>query len=311
MKPIEIASRLMNMPIGVLGRHRPFYLLNVADALRGKRTLEDAIAGRLVVVTGASSGIGEATAERLAAAGAEVALVARRRDELEELSEKIAARGGIAHVHPCDLTDGDAVEALGAEVRAAHGEAEVLVNNAGRSIRRSIALSYDRAHDFERTIELNYLGAIRMVLAFLPGMRERGHGQIVNISTAGSQIRTPRFSAYIASKAALDAFSDCLQAEVADDGVRVTTLHMPLVRTPMIAPTHGWSAVPSLSAEQAAGWVERAIVHRPPRIGTPYSEVAGLVNAISPVSMNAVRAAGYRSSRDTRAAGRETAEEEA
>jgi NAD(P)-dependent dehydrogenase (short-subunit alcohol dehydrogenase family) len=216
----------------------------------------------------------------------------------------------VAHVHPCDLTDGEAVEALGAEVLAKRGAVEVLVNNAGRSIRRSIELSYDRAHDFERTMELNYLGAVRMVLAFLPGMRERGHGQIVNVSTSGVQIRSPRFSAYIASKAALDAFADCIQAEVADDGVRFTTIHMPLVRTPMIAPTTGWRGVPSLSPEQAAEWIGDAIVHKPPRIGTPYSEAAAFVNAFSPSSMNAVRAAGYRNTRDTRAAGR-TEEEEA
>lgn len=303
MRPIELASRIINMPVGVLGRHRPFYWRNVTE--RGASSLADAVGGKVVVVTGASSGIGEATAERLGAAGAEVVTVARRRGRLNELAERISASGGVAHVHPCDLTDPGAVEALGEEIVAEHGEVEVLVNNAGRSIRRSIELSYDRPHDFERTIELNYLGAVRMVLALLPGMRERGRGQIVNVSTAGSQVRSPRFSAYIASKAALDAFSDCLQAEVADDGIRISTLHLPLVRTPMIEPTKGWNTVPSISAEQAAGWVERAIVHRPPRIGTPYSEFAGLINSISPASMNAMRAAGYRASRDTRAAGRE------
>ena len=259
----------------------------------------------MAVVTGASSGIGEATALRLAGAGAEVVIVARREEKLAELAERIADDGGIAHPHACDLADGDEAEALGHEVVERHGGVDVLVNNAGRSIRRSIELSYDRAHDFERTMELNYMGAVRMILAFLPGMRERGGGQIVNISTAGVQTKAPRFSAYIASKAALDAFSECIQAEIGDDGVRITTIHMPLVRTPMIAPTKAFRGMPSISPEQAAGWIADAIVHRPARVGTPYSEAAAMINAVSPASMNRMRSAGYRRTQDSRAAGRD------
>jgi NAD(P)-dependent dehydrogenase (short-subunit alcohol dehydrogenase family) len=304
VRPIEIASRLMNMPVSVRNSHLPFNL----PGLGGRRTLEEVIGGKVAVVTGASSGIGEATAIRLAAAGAEVVLIARRKQELADLAERIAADGGVAHPHPCDLADAESAEALGAEVLDRHGGVDVLVNNAGRSIRRSIELSYDRAHDFERTMALNYMGAVRMILAFLPSMRERGHGQIVNVSTAGVQTKAPRFSAYIASKAALDAFSDCIQAEIGDDGVRITTIHMPLVRTPMIAPTRAYRGMPSISPEQAAGWIAKAIVERPARIGTPYSEAAAMINTVSPAAMDRMRSAGYRRTEESSAAGGEEPE---
>jgi len=298
VRPIELASRLMNMPVSVRNSPR----LSRIPGLRARRSLEDAIGGEVVVVTGASSGIGEATALRLGAAGAEVVLVARREPQLVALAERIEAAGGTAHAHPCDLADGDAAEDLGREVIERHGGVEVLVNNAGRSIRRSIGLSYDRAHDFERTMALNYMGAVRMILAFLPGMRGRKRGQIVNVSTAGVQTKVPRFSAYIASKAALDAFSECIQAEIGDDGVRITTIHMPLVRTPMIAPTRAYRGMPSISPEQAAGWIADAIVDRPARVGTPYSEAAAMINTVSPASMDRMRSAGYRRTRESSAA---------
>jgi NAD(P)-dependent dehydrogenase (short-subunit alcohol dehydrogenase family) len=287
----------MNMPVSV--RNSPRIPI---PGLRGRRSLEDAIAGRVVVVTGASSGIGEAAALRLGRAGAEVVPVARRERELSTLAERIRDAGGIAHPYTCDLADPEAAESLGHEVLARHGGVEVLINNAGRSIRRSIELSYDRAHDFERTMALNYMGAVRMILAFLPGMRERGRGQVVNISTAGVQTKVPRFSAYIASKAALDAFSDCIQAEIGDDGVRITTIHMPLVRTPMIAPTRAYRGMPSISPEQAAGWIADAIVNRPARMGTPYSEAAAMIDTVSPASMDRVRSAGYKRTRESSAA---------
>ena len=156
--------------------------------------------------------------------------------------------GGTAHVYPCDLSDMDAIAAMADKVLADLGGVDVLINNAGRSIRRSLALSYDRIHDYQRTMQLNYLGAVQLILKFIPGMRERGYGHIVNVSSVGVQTRAPRFGAYIASKAALDSLCDALQAEVVTDDVKFTTVHMALVRTPMIGPTTMYDKFPALDA---------------------------------------------------------------
>ncbi|HEY1358387.1 MAG TPA: SDR family NAD(P)-dependent oxidoreductase [Thermoleophilaceae bacterium] len=286
----KIVSGLINRPTGVVSR--------VVGRVTGAPSLEKAVAGKTVLLTGASSGIGEAAAVRLGEAGARVLLVARSRDKLEEL----AAGAGDAHALPCDLSDMDAIDELIQRVLADHGRVDVLVNNAGKSIRRSIHLSYDRFHDFERTMQLNYLGPVRLTLGFLPGMRERGSGQLINVSTTGVYFRVPRFSAYIASKAALEAFSDCIAAEIGRDGVQVSSLQMPLVRTPMITPTKIYRTMPSLSPEQAAEWVVDAIVHRPRRMGTHLGNMAAIADVVSPGPMGAVRSAGYRLVPDSRAA---------
>jgi NAD(P)-dependent dehydrogenase (short-subunit alcohol dehydrogenase family) len=261
--------------------------------LRGG-SLESAVGGRVVLVTGASSGIGRAAARRIAAAGGVVVLVARGREGLEETRAEIAAAGGEAHVHPCDLTDLDEVARMAAEVLDARGRVDVLVNNAGRSIRRSIDQSYDRMHDFQRTMQLNYFGAVRLVLALLPGMRARRCGHVVNVSSAGVQLGAPRFAAYVASKAALDAFSRCLAPEVAGDGVRLTTLHMPLVRTPMLAPTPMYRVFPALTPEQAGDLVCSAIARRPRRLAPSYGSLVELAYAVSPGSVERVANGAYR-----------------
>lgn len=289
-----MVARVLHRPTGILGRHRPFYALNLADRFRGPRSLEQAVSGKTILITGASSGIGEAAAHRIGDAGGQVLLVARTEDKLEAVASAIADRGGSAEVHPCDLSDTDEIERVAGAVLGEHGAIDVLVNNAGHSIRRPVASSYERYHDFERTIQLNYLGAVRLILALLPGMRDRGDGHVINVSSAGVQTRVPRYSAYVASKAALDAFSECIQAELAHDGVNVTTIHMPLVRTPMIEPTRIYRLFPALTPEEAADWIAQAIVHRPPRIGTPYSEAAAVADAISPATLRAIRNAGYR-----------------
>jgi NAD(P)-dependent dehydrogenase (short-subunit alcohol dehydrogenase family) len=254
------------------------------------------------MVTGASSGIGRGTALRLGAAGATVVLVARNVDALGETRDEVEAAGGKAFVHPCGMSDLDAVEALAADVLAAHGRVDVLVNNAGRSIRRSVELSYDRMHDYERTMQLNYFGPVRLILSLLPAMRERRRGHIINVSSTGVQAKVPRFSGYVASKAALDAFSDCVAGEVHHDGVRFTTVFMPLVRTPMIAPTTIYRNMPAMTPKEAADMVCEAIIHRPRRIGTPVGNLAALGNAVSPRSMDAVRNAAYRLFPDSGAA---------
>jgi short-subunit dehydrogenase len=290
--PVKAATHLANRPVGI----------NVIDRFRHLKTLEEAVAGQVVLITGASSGIGAAAAVQIGAAGGTVVLVARGREKLEDIAAEIEAAGGVADVQPCDLTDMEAIDRLTATVFERHGRVDVLVNNAGRSIRRSVELSYDRFHDFERTMQLNYFAALRLILRVLPGMRERGSGQIVNISSAGVQTRVPRFASYIASKAALDTFSDAVQGEVLDDGVRFTTIHMPLVRTPMIAPTKMYKRFPTLSPEQAADLIARAIIYRPRRLGPPFGHAAALADAISPEAMDVVRNRGYRMFPDSRAA---------
>ena len=188
---------------------------------------------------------------KIGEAGGEVILVSRTREKLEEVAKQVEDAGGTAHVHPADLSDLEEVDRVAAEVLEQHGGVDVLVNNAGRSIRRSVKASYDRFHDYERTMQLNYFGALKLILAFLPGMRERRSGHIVNVSSIGVQTNTPRFSAYVASKSALDAFSRCVAPEVIGDNVKFTTVYMPLVRTPMIAPTDIYKAFPTLTPEEA------------------------------------------------------------
>ena len=171
-------------------------------------------------------------------------------------------------MHPCDLADTDDLDRMAAEVLEQHGQVDILVNNAGKSIRRSVHKAYDRFHDYQRTMQLNYFGPVKLILDLLPGMRERGTGHIVNISTIGLQTNTPRFSAYLASKAALDAFSRSIAPEIIDDGVHITTVYMPLVRTPMIAPTKIYDRFPTLSPEEAGHLIAEAIRKRPKRIAT-------------------------------------------
>ena len=271
----------------------------------GRSSLDDAIGERIVLITGASSGIGKATALQAGAAGAKVLLVARTPEKLQEVADEINEEGGDAHVHPCDLSDLDDIGRMADEVIAAHGGVDILVNNAGRSIRRSIHLSYDRIHDFERTIQLNYLGAVQLILKLLPGMRERGGGQIINVSSMGVQTNTPRFSAYVASKAALDGFSNVIAAEILDDNVKITTVHMPLVRTPMIAPTKHYRYFPSISPDQAASMITNAMIGRPKDVSTPFGRLSTATHATVPSIQDAIANRAYKLFPDSDAA-RET-----
>jgi NAD(P)-dependent dehydrogenase (short-subunit alcohol dehydrogenase family) len=255
---------------------------NLDPSLFKDRSLSSAVRGKVVLITGASSGIGKAAAVKVADAGATVLLVARSLEKLEETKGEIEAAGGVAHIHRCDLSDMEDVERMAEEVLAYHGQVDILVNNAGRSIRRSVELSYDRFHDYERTIQLNYLGAVRLILELLPSMRGRKSGHIINISSIGTQTNPPRFSAYVASKAALDAFGRVIASEVFDDGVRITTIHMPLVRTPMIAPTRMYDVFPAITPEEAAEMVAKAIVERPKKVATKLGTFGELLYAVAP-----------------------------
>ena len=266
------------------------------------RSLGGAIGGKVVMITGASSGIGQAAAEKVAAAGAKVLLVARSADKLEVIKEEIEAAGGEAYVHPCDLADVDDIERMGKEVLEEHGHVDILVNNAGRSIRRSVALSYDRFHDYERTMQLNYFGSLKLILTLLPRMRERKSGHIINVSSIGVQTNTPRFSAYVASKAALDAFSRTIASEIIDDRVHITSIYMPLVRTAMIAPTKMYDAFPTMTPDEAAEMITGAMISKPKKVATKLGNFGELLYAISPKASDAVLNQGYKLFPDSKAA---------
>jgi NAD(P)-dependent dehydrogenase (short-subunit alcohol dehydrogenase family) len=258
------------------------------------RSLSAAVRGKVVLITGASSGIGKATAVKAADAGATVLLVARSLDKLEEAKREIEAGGGIAHIHRCDMADIEDIERMAEEVLAYHGRVDILVNNAGRSIRRSVGLSYDRFHDYERTIQLNYLGSVRLILALLPSMRAHKSGHIINISSIGTQTNPPRFSAYVASKAALDAFGRVIASEVIDDGVHITTIHMPLVRTPMIAPTRMYDVFPAISPEEAAEMIAGAMIAQPKKVATRLGTFGELLYAVAPKASDRILNQAYR-----------------
>jgi NAD(P)-dependent dehydrogenase (short-subunit alcohol dehydrogenase family) len=258
-----------------------------------ERNLRRALRDRIVVVTGASSGIGRATAQLLARHGAHVVLVSRTREKLEALAGEISEAGGRASVYPADLSDLDACDAMIHRVLTDFGRVDILVNNAGRSIRRSIESSYDRFHDFQRTMQLNYFGAVKLLLAVLPGMRSRRSGHIINISSIGVQAYPPRFGAYVASKSALASLSRCIAPEVVDDGVAITNIHMPLVRTPMIAPTGIYKNFPTSSPDEAAEMVASAILTRQPEVSTRLGKVGETVHTIAPGLLQFVMTGAY------------------
>jgi NAD(P)-dependent dehydrogenase (short-subunit alcohol dehydrogenase family) len=286
----------------ILEHQIPDELVRFGRRLQGNASLDKEVAGKVVLVTGASSGIGKAAAMKIADAGGIVLLVARTPEKLEETRDQIVDGGGEAHIHRCDLSDGDDIDRMAEEVLAQHGAVDVLINNAGRSIRRSIALSYDRFHDFERTMQLNYFGPVRLILKLLPVMRQRRSGQIINVSSIGVQTNMPRFSAYVASKSALDAFSRCIASEVIDDKVNLTTVHMPLVRTPMIAPTKMYDRFPTITPDEAADMLCDAIVFKPKRIATPVGTLGQILYAINPKSMDYVLNSAYHMFPDSTAA---------
>ncbi len=266
------------------------------------RSLAGAVAGKRVLITGASAGIGRATALAVGAAGGVVLLVARSVEKLETVRGEIAEAGGTAHIHTADLSDLADCDRLVAEVVRERGGVDILVNNAGRSIRRSLRLSLDRFHDFERTMRLNYFGAIKLILGFLPGMSERGHGHIINVSSIGVQTNPPRFSAYVASKAALDAFSRVAASELVEDGVRITTVYMPLVRTEMIAPTTIYRAFPTITADEAAGMIATAMIDRPKRVSTKLGVFGQIAYATAPKAVDVVLNTAYKIFPDSAAA---------
>ena len=271
-------------------------------ALFADHSLKGKVKGKVVMITGGSSGIGRAAALKVAAAGAITIIVARGEDDLFATRDEIIAAGGNCHAYTCDLADMASCDALIEKVVAEHGGVHVLINNAGRSIRRSIELSYDRFHDFERTMQLNYFGSLRLIMGVLPKMTERRRGHIINISSIGVLANSPRFSAYVASKAALDAFSRCAQGELSGKGIMFTTINMPLVKTPMIAPTKMYDSVPTLTPEEAADLIVQAIIERPSRIATRLGTFAGVLNALAPKAYELVMNTAFELFPDSAAA---------
>ncbi|MEI7914253.1 MAG: SDR family oxidoreductase [Mycobacteriaceae bacterium] len=245
--------------------------------------------GKRVLITGASSGIGEAGAEAFAAEGAEVILVARRADLLNEAAARIAGGGGVATAIPCDLSDLAAVDALADTVEERFGGVDILVNNAGRSIRRPLAESLDRWHDVERTMTLNYYSPLRLIRGLAPPMIERGDGHIINVATWGVLSEaSPLFGVYNASKAALSAVSRVIETEWSRNGVHSTTLYYPLVATPMIAPTKEYRGMPALTPAEAAQWMIDAARHRPVRIAPRFGVTARALDVVSPGLLNGI-----------------------
>lgn len=266
------------------------------------RTLRGKIEGKVVVITGGSSGIGKAAAVKIAEAGAKVVIAARGEDELEATRKEITDAGFLCYAYKADLADLESCDNLVKQVHKDLGGIDVLINNAGRSIRRSIELSFDRFHDFERTMQLNYFGSLRLIMQALPGMIAKRRGHIINISSIGVLASSPRFSAYVASKAALDAFSHCAQGELSGKGISFTTINMPLVKTPMIAPTKMYDSVPTLTPEEAADLIVKAIIDRPSRVATRLGVFAGVVHAVFPKAYEVVMSTAFELFPDSAAA---------
>jgi NAD(P)-dependent dehydrogenase (short-subunit alcohol dehydrogenase family) len=271
-------------------------------ALFVDRSLRGRVAGRVVLITGGSSGIGLATAFRLAAAGAVTVIAARDEAKLQAAKDEGVRRGVSLVTRVADITDAPQCEALLRGLEEEHGGVDILVNNAGRSIRRGIENSFDRLHDYERTMQINYFGALRVTMGVLPGMIKKGGGHVINISSIGILTNAPRFSAYLASKAALEAWTRCAAAEFLDRGVEFTTINMPLVRTAMIAPTKLYEQVPALSADEAAEFVVDAIVRRVPRIATRLGVFGQFVHAVAPRIGQVVMNTAFRMFPDSAAA---------
>jgi NAD(P)-dependent dehydrogenase (short-subunit alcohol dehydrogenase family) len=275
---------------------------NLDPDLFKDRSFEGAVNGKTVLITGASSGIGRAAAFKIARAGGIPLLVARSADKLEETRREIEDMGATAYAYSADVSEPGSVDQLVEKVLADHPAVDVLVNNAGRSIRRSVALSYDRFHDYERTIQLNYLGTIKLIMGLLPHMRDRKAGLIVNVSSIGVQTNPPRFSAYVASKAALDAWTRVVGSECIGDNVHFTTIHMPLVRTAMIAPTKIYDSFPTISPEEAADLICEAIRARPKHLGTRLGTFGEVAYTLFPKAVDQILSTAYKVFPDSAAA---------
>ena len=266
------------------------------------RSLKGTVAGKVVLITGGSSGIGLAAAHKFAEAGAITIICGRDQDKLDEACKEAKAKGYQFIAYPADIADMADADRFVQLLIANHGGVDFLINNAGRSIRRAIESSYDRFHDYERTMQLNYFGCLRVTMGLLPGMVAKRKGHVVNISSIGVLTNAPRFSAYVASKAALDAWTRCASSEFADQGISFTTINMPLVRTPMIAPTQIYKNVPTLAPEEAADMIAQACIFKPVRIATRLGVTGEVLHAFVPRIAQIVMNTSFRMFPDSSAA---------
>jgi NAD(P)-dependent dehydrogenase (short-subunit alcohol dehydrogenase family) len=267
------------------------------------RNLRDAVHGKNVLVTGGSSGIGRATAVKLAQAGAQVLIVARDAGRLASVRAQIEAHGGKVSTYSVDITDVQACEEFLARLRSEHGPVDILINNAGRSIRRAIENTYERFHDYERVMLINYFAAVRVTLGLLPGMVAHGGGHVISISSIGVLTNAARFASYNASKAALEAFTRCAAGEYAERGVRFTVISMPLVRTPMVAPTRIYEQFPLIQPEEAADLICDAIIHRPERLAGRLGTLAQLIETLVPWLNRAIMSESFKMFPESQASG--------
>lgn len=268
------------------------------------RTLKGQVEGKVILITGGTSGIGQATALKIAEAGSAKAVIVCGRDQ-EKIDEtlKLAKKRGVKIVaYSADVSDEVGCAEFAKKLHENHGGVDILVNNAGRSIRRALEHSYDRFHDFERTMQVNYFGALRITMALLPHMSAQKRGHVINISSIGVLTNAPRFSAYVASKAALDAWTRCASSEYSDRGISFTTINMPLVKTPMIAPTKIYNNVPTLEPDEAADMIIRAIVYKPVRIATRLGVFGQVLHAFAPRIAQIVMNTSFRMFGDSDAA---------
>lgn len=275
-------------------RARDHWKWNYKSIVEPSRALHDRVEGKVVLLTGASSGIGAEVAHKLAAAGATVLLVARTREKLEVIAEDIRQQGGKAFVYDGNLAVMEDCDRVCQQALTDHGRVDILINNAGRSIRRSIKFALDRFHDYERTMQLNYFGSVRMALNLLPGMLERNEGHIVNVSTVGVQANPARFSAYLSSKWALEGWSWVAANELAHTGVTVSTINYPLVRTPMIAPTKIYEYTPTMSPAKAVSWMLDVIITRNKRKVGPMGLAALSMYYLLPKTSESIVNLGYQ-----------------
>lgn len=252
-------------------RPRPHAILSRLLAPRGcgrLSPLRRAVDGKVVLLTGASFGIGAALARRLGLAGATVLLAARSREPLQDIADEITKAGGRAEAIPLDLTDPAQIAAQAEAIQRAHGGVDIVIHNAGKSIRRSLSLSLHRVHDFQRCMAINYLGPVELQLALLPGMLARGSGHIVAVSTVGVRLPpAPRWSAYLSAKAAFDVWLGCAAPELRRSGIATTSVYLGLVHTRMSAPTPTLRNMPGQTPDEAAQVLCRALIRRPRRCG--------------------------------------------